>query len=165
MSLENLLFNLLLFLLTSLFHPSGPTIVSPTPVLGANQTIVKVTKVIDGDTIEIEGGQKVRLIGIDAPEKKGEECFNKESTKYLSDLILEKVVKLEKDVSETDRYGRLLRYIYLGDNFINKTMVYEGFAWSLTYPPDVKYSGDFMDAEKKARENNKGLWGKCRITN
>ena len=69
------------------------------------------------------------------------------------------MVRLEKDVSETDRYGRLLRYVYLEDStFVNELLVKEGYAKASTYPPDVKHADLFVEAERYARQNNKGLW-------
>ncbi len=132
-------------------------------------SLVKVTKVIDGDTIHLESGETLRYIGIDTPEKSGgKECFADESTNKNKELVLGKEVRLEKDVSETDRYRRLLRYVWVdsgsgqGEIFVNEFLVREGYATAITYPPDVKYSQLFREAEKEARENNKGLWGKCK---
>ena len=126
---------------------------------------VLVTRVVDGDTIEIEGGQKVRYIGIDTPEvadpRKPVQCFGKEASNKNKDLVEGKRVRLEKDVSETDKYGRLLRYVYSGNIFVNELLVREGYAFSSTYPPDVKYQDLFNKAEKEAREANRGLWGSC----
>ncbi|MEX0616807.1 MAG: thermonuclease family protein [Candidatus Woykebacteria bacterium] len=126
---------------------------------------VLVTKVVDGDTVELEGGQKVRYIGIDTPEtvdpRKSVQCFGKEATAKNRSLVEGKKVKLEKDISETDKYGRLLRYIWVGDTLMNEILVKEGFAHSSPYPPDVKLQDRFNKAEKFARENNKGLWGVC----
>lgn len=124
---------------------------------------VKVTRVVDGDTIEIEGGKKVRYIGIDTSESvhpsKPVECFSAEATKKNKELVEGKEVRLEKDVSETDRYGRLLRYVHVGDTFINNVLVSEGYAQSSSYPPDIKYQSVFTESERQAREKKKGLWG------
>ena len=124
-----------------------------------------VTRVIDGDTIEIEGGQKIRYIGIDTPEtidpRKPVQCFGVEASNRNKQLVESKKVRLEKDVGEIDKYGRLLRYVYVDDVFVNLLLVQEGFAYSYTYPPDVKYQDQFTEAEKIAREQNKGLWGSC----
>lgn len=122
----------------------------------------KVIKVIDGDTVVLDTGQVVRYIGVDTPESsQGRECFAKEATEKNKELVLGKKVRLEKDVSETDRYKRLLRYVYLDNIFINEILVYDGYATASTYPPDVKYADLFRQAEKYARENKKGLWGEC----
>lgn len=124
-----------------------------------------VTKVIDGDTIEIEGGQRVRYIGVDTPETVHPdiktECLGAAASAKNKELVEGKHVHLEKDVSETDKYGRLLRYVYINNLFVNDYMVREGFANASSYPPDIKYQDQFTSAEVEARENNRGLWGSC----
>ena len=126
---------------------------------------VLVTRVIDGDTIQIEGGAKVRYIGIDTPEtvdpRTSVQCYGKEAAAKNRELVEGKRVRFEKDVSETDKYGRLLRYVFIGENFVNETLVRGGYAFSLPYPPDVKYQDSFDKAQEFARENDKGLWGSC----
>ncbi|EKD90065.1 MAG: hypothetical protein ACD_32C00048G0001 [uncultured bacterium] len=134
-----------------------------------------VTKVVDGDTIVVSLGgnneQTVRLIGIDTPEtvdpRRPVGCFGKEASNKAKELLSEKEIILQKDVSETDKYRRLLRYVFLPlpDGrilFANDYLVREGFAKVLTYPPDVKYNEQFRQAEREAREDNRGLWGKCK---
>ena len=147
--------------------------VTPTPqqetstpeVKGEQSQEVLVIRVIDGDTIEIEGGRKVRYIGIDTAEtvhpNEPVGCFGYEASNKNKELVLNKKVKLEKDVSETDKYGRFLRYVWVGNVFVNEYLVKEGYAQSSTYPPDVKYQDLFLQAQKEARENNKGLWRVC----
>jgi micrococcal nuclease len=124
-----------------------------------------ITRVIDGDTIEIEGGQRVRYIGVDTPEtvdpRKPVQCFGVEASNRNKALVEGKQVRLEKDVSETDKYGRLLRYVYVDKVFVNLVLVQEGYAYSSTYPPDVKYQDQFIEAQRLAREQKKGLWGGC----
>ncbi|HEX7456582.1 MAG TPA: thermonuclease family protein, partial [Candidatus Nanoarchaeia archaeon] len=132
---------------------------------------VFVTRVIDGDTIEIEGGQKVRYIGIDTPEtvdpRTSVQCYGKEASAKNKKLVEGKRVHLEKDVSETDKYGRLLRYVFVPSTgsgqalFVNETLVKEGYAFSSSYPPDIKYQDIFTKAEKEAQEADRGLWGSC----
>lgn len=124
-------------------------------------TFAKVIRVIDGDTIVIEGGQKVRYIGINTPEVETSECFATEASQINNNLVLGKVVKLEKDISETDKYGRLLRYVYLNDEMINDELVKEGSARIETVPPDVEFRNQFLESQKYAKENNLGLWGRC----
>lgn len=138
-----------------------------------NQTApsgILVTKVIDGDTIEIEGGQRVRYLGVDTPEtkdpRKTVECFGKEAAGNNRELVDGKRVILEKDISDTDKYGRLLRYVYLPlpDGtllFVNDYLIRTGFAKVLTIPPDVKFSQQFLEAQVKAREAKLGLWKMC----
>jgi len=123
-------------------------------------TSAKIINVIDGDTVKTQNGEVIRLIGMDAPEVSGErECYADEATKKLEELVLGKNVELEKDISETDRYNRLLRYIWTGDTLINEVLVREGFAMVATYPPDVKYKDRFVNAQQSAREGKIGLWG------
>ena len=129
---------------------------------------VLVIRVIDGDTIEIEGGQRVRYIGIDTPEtvdpRKPVQCFGVEASNKNKGLVSGKRVRLEKDVSETDKYGRLLRYVYIGDTFVNLELVKQGYAYASSYPPDVKYQNQFTDAQRLAKKQNKGLWGSCPVS-
>ena len=124
----------------------------------------RVTKIVDGDTINIEGDRKVRYIGMDTPEThhptKGLQPYGIEATEANRRLVEGKRVLLVKDVSETDRYDRLLRYIFLPDGtFVNLQLVEDGYARVATFPPDVKYADLFLEAERKARKGNKGLWG------
>jgi micrococcal nuclease len=125
-----------------------------------------VVRVIDGDTIEVDIEGRifdVRYIGIDTPEivhpTKGEEAYGKEASEKNRELVEGKTVILEKDVSETDQYGRLLRYVYVDDLFVNAELVRLGYAQVSTYPPDVKYQELFLQLQKEARENSRGLWG------
>jgi len=118
-----------------------------------------VKRVIDGDTIEVDlngKAYKVRYIGINSPEY--DQPYGYEATQANSSLVFGKTVILEKDVSETDKYGRLLRYVFVGDLFINSYLVKFGWAQASTYPPDVKYSDLFVSLEREARENNRGCW-------
>ncbi|KKR75777.1 MAG: WD40 domain protein beta Propeller [Candidatus Levybacteria bacterium GW2011_GWA2_40_8] len=118
---------------------------------------------IDGDTIKIENNIVVRYIGIDTPEtvhpSKPVQCYGKEASDKNKELVEGKEVKLEKDVSETDKYDRLLRYVWLGDILVNEYLVHEGYAQSSSYPPDIKYQERFIEAQRQAREEKKGLWG------
>ncbi|MBU6431301.1 MAG: thermonuclease family protein [Patescibacteria group bacterium] len=124
-----------------------------------------VKRAIDGDTIELEGGERVRYIGIDTPEtvdpRKPVQCFGKEAARANRELVEGKLVRLEKDVSDKDKYGRLLRYVYQGEKFINLELVEKGYAYAYTYPPDVKKSKIFIKEQEKARQNRLGLWEVC----
>ena len=127
---------------------------------------VKVQRIIDGDTVELTDGRKVRYIGIDTAELgsavNDNECFALEAAEKNRELTEGKNVLMEKDVSDTDQYGRLLRYVYLKDNtFINLELVKSGFAASATFPPDVKYQANFSEAEQKARAEGLGMWSAC----
>ena len=175
-------FSLILFLIVlviGLFtKPTSPqypvkNVVSPNYLASSSAVIVKVARAVDGDTIELEDRQTVRYIGIDTPElhhpTKPVQCFAKEAMEVNKKLVEGKQVKLEKDVSEKDKYGRLLRFVYLDESFatssgifINDYLVRQGFAFASTFPPDVKFSQQFLEAEREARQNNRGLWGKCK---
>ncbi len=133
----------------------------------AGEESAMVSRVIDGDTIVLATGEKVRYIGMDTPElvhpKKPVECFAKEAKEANQKLVEGRAVRLEKDVSERDKYGRLLRYVFVGDIMVNDYLVRQGFAHVSTYPPDVRYQEQFRQAEREARENNRGLWAGCQI--
>ena len=124
---------------------------------------VKVVNVVDGDTIKIETGETVRYIGIDTPEsvdpRKPVQCFAKEASLKNEELVLGKTAELEKDITDKDKYGRLLRYIWIEDQLVNEILVREGYAYSLSFPPDVKYQDRFIEAQRLARQEQKGLWG------
>lgn len=150
-----------------------PTVSETTPSeLSSLQNLeaAQVSRVVDGDTIELSDGRKLRYIGVNTPETKdpnrGVECFGQEASQYNQQLVEGKTVFLEKDVSETDRYGRLLRYVYLADGqMVNEVLVQEGYAQASAYPPDVKYQERFQIAETAARESALGLWSElCQIT-
>jgi len=116
-----------------------------------------VKRIIDGDTFELTDGKSVRLIGIDAPEV-GEACST-QATNQLSSLIGGETVYLEKDVSETDIDGRLLRYVYVNGIFVNLELVYYSYAYAVSYPPDIAYASQLADAEEDAINNYRGcLW-------
>jgi micrococcal nuclease len=126
--------------------------------------------VVDGDTIrvEVEGMEyALRYIGIDTPEtvhpSQPVEWMGKEASDANERLVSGRTVVLERDVSETDHYGRLLRYVWLHDAngwlLINGELVRLGFAQVYTYPPDVKYDQLFLVLQRSAREGAVGLWG------
>lgn len=126
-----------------------------------------VTRVIDGDTIELAGGARVRYIGIDAPEsvdpRQSVQCFGVEAKNENVKLVEGKTVTLEKDISDTDKYGRLLRYVYLDSDMVNEHMVRSGYARASSYPPDVAKQDVLQLAEWEAKTNGRGLWAACSI--
>ena len=120
-----------------------------------------VIRVIDGDTITVEGGYRVRYIGIDTPEVYPQsEAFGREALRANRRLVEGKEVHLERDVSETDKYGRLLRYVYVDDTFVNVELVRQGLASAKAYPPDTKYQDYLEKMEAEAREAGRGIWAK-----
>ena len=131
-------------------------------------TYYQVTKVADGDTITVKMGNKkvsVRLIGVDTPEtvdpRKTVQCFGKEASAVTKKKLLNKKVALVEDPTQgdTDKYGRLLRYVFLqdGTNF-DKWLISEGYGFEYTYNLPYKYQQEYKDAENVARLNSKGLW-------
>ncbi len=115
-----------------------------------------VAKVLDGDTLLLQGGEKIRLLGINAPEE-GQPYFE-EATARLRELVEGKQVKLEKDVVDRDRYGRLLRYVFLDGRNINVELVREGLAHVYLIPPNLKYEAELRAAEEEARAAGRGIW-------
>jgi len=127
--------------------------------VGGTECQVRVVRVIDGDTIEVEGGARVRYIGIDAPEVYPQtEYYGPEAWTRNRELVEGKTVTLEKDVSETDVYGRLLRYVWVDGVFVNGELVRLGYARAISYPPDTKYQERLAQLEEEAREARRGLW-------
>lgn len=133
----------------------------------------EVVRVVDGDTIDVRiDGQtkRLRYIGVNTPEtvdpNRPKQCFGTQASDENKKLLTGQTVFLEKDISETDKYGRLLRYVYLsldrgGFLMVNDYLVRNGFANVSTYPPDVKYEKQFLAGEREAREERRGLWGEC----
>ena len=141
---------------------------TPTIFFGEKQTVL-VSRVIDGDTIEIEGKIKVRYIGINSPEiyhdstgkKTGEQCFANEAYLENKKLVEGKTIAMIKDISDKDKYGRLLRYVYVGDQFVNEYLIKKGYAKLMTIKPDIKFSQQFKANQAEAKTNNLGIWSKC----
>ncbi|WNS77278.1 thermonuclease family protein [Bacillus sp. DTU_2020_1000418_1_SI_GHA_SEK_038] len=133
--------------------------------------LVTISRVVDGDTVETSDGRKVRLVGVNTPESttKTEE-YGKEASNYTTSKLEGKQVYLQKDVSDTDRYARYLRIVWLDiptndmdeneirSKMFNADLVLNGYAEPSTYPPDVKYSDYFVKFAREAREQNTGLW-------
>jgi micrococcal nuclease len=115
------------------------------------QDSVIVTKVIDGDTLVVEGGSHIRLLGIDADEK-NYPCYNAAKIR-LEALVLNKKVVLEKDQTDTDQYGRCLRTLFLNGENINKKLVKEGLVVARFYDPDIAHKDEISLAEHQVIEN------------
>jgi|SRR3989344_3708624 len=127
---------------------------------------IKVVQAIDGDTVELINGQRLRYVGIDTPEefdeRKPVQCFAHKAAEKNRELVSGHMVTFHKDVTATDMYGRLLGYVYLEDGtFVNLEMVKQGFAFSYVYPPDVAKTEIFRKAETEARTQKLGLWNAC----
>lgn len=137
---------------------------------------VAVIQVYDGDTIKIDTGERVRLIGIDTPEVHENPKMRRDSERTKKDLqtilvlgkkakvfaqsLLEgKKVRLDFDVEQKDKYGRLLAYVYLMDGrFVNEEIMRNGYAYPMTIPPNVRYADDFRAWYREAVEQKRGLW-------
>ena len=134
-----------------------------------NRESALVTRVIDGDTVEVSlngESQPVRYIGIDTPETKHPskpiECFGLEASQFNEELVAGRQVLLEKDVTDKDRYGRLLRYVWIEEvGLVNQVLVEKGYARVSTYPPDVKYEALLLAAESLAQADGIGRWSAC----
>src|SRR3954452_9546500 len=129
-----------------------------------------VTRVVDGDTIHVALGgadETVRYIGIDTPEsvKPGTpvQCFAKAASAANERLVDGRRVRLSYDAERRDRYGRLLAYVYRDgdDAFVNARLVEDGYARTLTIPPNVRFADRFASLARSAREQRRGLWRAC----
>lgn len=142
--------------------PSPKTVPISPPQSVATGTVL-VTRVVDGDTIELANGERVRYVGIDTPEtvkpNTPVQCYGHEASLHNTELVEGKYVRLVRDVEDRDKYGRLLRYVYVGDTFINLALVENGYARMYTYPPNVAHVNEFRVAQESARTNKRGLWG------
>ena len=160
----------LLFLTLSFVY--GPITSCRTPGGNDSKEYFPVTKVVDGDTFWIDDGtrkgQKIRLIGVDAPETRrtsGRDIgyYGVESKNFLTELLIGRAVRLAYDVDRTDRYGRTLAYVYLKDGtFVNATLLKRGYAMVMTVPPNVMYAEEFVDYQRQARRKKRGLWKRDR---
>lgn len=148
--------------------PSGSTRGGPaSDPEGAGGAGATVTRVIDGDTIEvITGGREmtIRLIGVDTPESVHpsvpDECFGKRASTFTERSLEGEDVRLEFDVERLDRYGRTLAYVW-ADGMFNEELVRQGYAYAYPYPPNTRYADLFEEAERDAREHDRGLWSGC----
>lgn len=134
---------------------------SPASTPNGQIIYAKVTRVIDGDTIVIDTGEHVRYIGMNAPEIETSECFSAEALEVNKNLVLGKEIKLVKDASETDKYGRLLRFVYVDDTLVDDYLVKNGAAKIMTVPPDIEDKDLFLQSQNYAKKNKLGMWGKC----
>jgi micrococcal nuclease len=133
----------------------------------------RVTRVVDGDTVKVRlargrGTRTVRYIGVDTPEsvKPGEpvQCFAKAASSFNERLVQGRRVRLEIGRERTDRYGRLLAYVYVrgrGNPFVNAELLRRGYARTLAIPPNTDRAGRFAELERRARDDRRGLWAAC----
>lgn len=125
--------------------------------------LARVERVIDGDTIDLVGGERLRYLGIDCPELHGwdgePEFYARQARARNQALVENQELRLERDVSERDRFGRLLRYVYVNDTFVNALLVREGYAHAFILPPDLRHAALLEKLEEKARRRGRGIWG------
>lgn len=138
--------------------------------------LVRVERVVDGDTFKLVGGERVRLLGIDTPEMhesnkllrdaarsgqdaKAIQVLGRRAYEFVRPMIEGKNVRLEFDIEKRDKYGRLLAYVYLQDGtFLNKVIIENGYASPLTIPPNIRHADEFRELYKAARKKGLGLW-------
>ena len=127
----------------------------------------RVTRVTDGDTIELSNGRKVRYIGIDTPETRkrrgrdwvySPEPYSQAAKDHNEALLRQGNVTLEFDEQKEDKYGRFLAYVYAGDRMVNEDLLREGYATLFIYPPNTKYLELMIGAQEDARRNERGMW-------
>ena len=132
-------------------------------LLGCEQQGSKVKRIIDGDTIELINGERVRYIGIDTPETyppRGPQYYGQEATEANRKLVAGKRIKMEFDVDKKDRYGRTLAYIFVDTIFVNAELLRLGYAKTYFFPPNIRYFVLFTKLENEAKEAGRGIWGK-----
>ena len=146
-------------------EPTGYETATVTDIVDGDTISVEITDAVEGPgrgTAAIGREHTVRLIGIDTPEsvKPGSpvECFGREASAAAEALLGGRQVILVKDVEERDRFDRLLRYVYIGEEMANARLVVNGYAVAFTYPPSVRHSDLFVELEREAREGGRGLW-------
>ena len=116
-----------------------------------------VVQVIDGDTIELQDGSRVRYLGIDTPET--DEYYYAEATAKNRELVDGKIVELQRGKRDRDKYDRLLRYVYVDGVFVNAELVAQGYAMAYIFDPDERYSQVLVQLEQYAKMKKRGLWG------
>jgi micrococcal nuclease len=117
-----------------------------------------VARVVDGDTFYCRDGRKVRLLGVDSPER-GQGASWLQAQRALARLMpIGRTIRLEGDVAGTDRYGRVLAWVWVGGTLVNEAMVRDGWAVRFTVPPNVKYADRVERAQNEARARRAGLW-------
>lgn len=149
--------------------PPLPTASAAEGVLPAGVDVA-VDRVVDGDTLVVTGGERVRLIGIDTPETKDPKrpvgCYGKEASAFTTSLLAGGTkVRLVGDAEQRDKYGRLLAYVYRRADglFVNAELLRRGFAQLLTIPPNVAHTDEFVALSRQARDGSQGLWGACSL--
>ena len=143
----------------------GKTVPPSLTNYGEAKELAVVKRVIDGDTIELDDGRKVRYIGINSPEMTDKRpevlCLAKLAKEENEKIVLGKTVEMEKDISDKDKYDRLLRYIWIDGKMVNLELIKNGYAAVATYPPDIKYKNLFVEGFNL----KKNIKGNCATNN
>lgn len=169
---------LLLTMILPIFLLLGCGVLQPVDDGSQQSETVEVSRVIDGDTVEVrprvQGTEDVRLIGIDTPETggspQGPQPYGEKAAEFAERRLEGREVELEFDEEKVDDYGRALAYLYLPDGtMFNEVLLEKGYAQVATFPPNVEYLQEFGRAQKEARRNERGIWGLpedklCRLT-
>jgi len=129
----------------------------------------RVVHVVDGDTLVVEDGRTIRLLGIDTPEThnpnlRGPQALGEAATTRLAAMVEGKTVELESDETNTDHYGRALRHVWLGRTLVAETLAREGLGHALVIPPNTRHAERIRAAEAAAKAAGRGLWGLPRPT-
>ena len=135
-----------------------------TPTNKCGPTSGTVVNVVDGDTLDLGSGERIRLLNVDTPETTGgkNDCYGQQAKTFTSDTVLNKTVTIVYDAECTDRYGRLLAYVSVGAVELNHALVEQGYACEYTLPPSgATRRTEFEDLESVAKTNRTGLWGAC----
>ena len=127
---------------------------------------VVVVRVIDGDTVELADGRRVRYIGIDTPEtvhpEEDVECYGTEARDRNRELVEGKIVEMQRGIEDTDKYGRLLRYVHVDGRFVNALLVSEGYAHASFSGEERRFSQVFVQLEQYSKLRDKGMWAACK---
>lgn len=117
-----------------------------------------VQQVIDGDSVRLTDGREVRYIGVDALEMGSDGPWAAAAKAANIRLVQGQRVRLEREVSETDRYGRLLRHVYVGDRWVNGALVAAGLTRVRLYAPDVQRGAEMVKLQEEAQRRRRGMW-------
>lgn len=163
---KTILGSIIAFLLAGGAAGYGYTVIRDNDADIFESSVHQVVRVVDGDTLDLENEVRVRLIGIDSPERT--DYGYAEASAFLDKLVAGKHVRVEKDISGSDRFERLLSYVYLvaddvkdDDVLVNEAMVRAGYAKTLSMAPDNRYRDLFSSAQDEARRKGLGIWGLC----
>ncbi|MBP1749962.1 MAG: nuclease (SNase protein) [Deltaproteobacteria bacterium] len=131
------------------------------PVVNAFAKDYVVRKIIDGETIQLESGEIIKYIGVSTPDmnkKEGPEFYARQAVNYNKKLVFMKKIRLEFDAKRKDEAGNMLAYVFVKKTFVNAELIRNGYARAEVAPPNLKYKDTLLDAERKAKADDKGIW-------